>query len=289
MSDYEMNSEAGVSAPISDLLMDATARIGGNSARLDAELLLAHALGHARAWLYSHADEIIAADAIARIEPLIAARAGGVPIAQLLGQRGFWTLELEVTPDTLIPRHETELLVELALAKIPRDGVARVLDLGTGSGAIALAIAAERPLAHVTAVDASQDALAVARRNAEALRLRNIDFTHGDWFASLIGEYFEVIVGNPPYLADDDPHLETGDLRFEPRIALASGIDGLDAIRLIARDAPAHLHHGGWLLLEHGWTQGAAVRELLSAAGLCDVETQRDLEQRDRVTLGRRN
>jgi release factor glutamine methyltransferase len=289
MSDPDTNSGAGGSISVADLLVRAGNRIDGDSARLDAELLVAHALGHARAWLYSHADEIIDADALARIEPLIAARARGVPIAQLLGRRGFWTLELEVTPDTLIPRPETELLVELTLVRIPRDHVVRILDLGTGSGAIALAIAAERPLAHVTAVDASQPALTVAQRNAETLRLRNIDFVHGDWFAPLAEEHFEVVVGNPPYLADDDPHLETGDLRFEPRMALASGIEGLDAIRRIVRDAPAHLQHGGWLLLEHGWTQGAAVRELLSAAGLCEVETQRDLEQRDRVTLGRRN
>jgi len=287
MSDYEMNSEAGVST-VTVLLAHAAARIGGESGRLDAELLVAHALGHARAWLYSHTDEMIGADALARIEPLIAARVRGAPIAQLLGRRGFWTLEIEVTPDTLIPRPETELLVELALARIPRDRVVRILDLGTGSGAIALAIAAERPLAHVTAVDASQPALSVARRNAEALRLRNIDFARGDWFAPVEGQRFEAIVGNPPYIAADDPHLETGDLRFEPRVALVSGHDGLDAIRCIARDAPAHLEHGGWLLLEHGWTQGMAVHELLIAAGLREVETRHDLEQRDRVTLGRR-
>jgi release factor glutamine methyltransferase len=274
---------------IADALARAVARIGGESARTDAELLLAHALGHGRAWLLAHADEAMQADASLRAEALIAERARGVPVAQLLGRRGFWTFDLEVTPATLIPRPETELLVELALARIPRDRVARIVDLGTGSGAVALAIAAERQLAHVTAIDASTDALAVARRNADALRLRNLDFVHGDWCAPLAGQQrYGMIVGNPPYLAIDDPHLETGDLRFEPRMALVSGHDGLDAIRRIVRDAPAHLEHGGWLLLEHGWTQGAAVRELLSAAGLRGVETQRDLEQRDRVTLARR-
>jgi release factor glutamine methyltransferase len=288
MSNSGTNSEAGASARIADLLACAAERIGGDSARLDAELLLAHGIGHSRAWIYSHVDEILAVDGLARFESLVAARASGVPIAQLLGRRGFWTLELEVTSDTLIPRPETELLVELALARIPRDRVTRILDLGTGSGAIALAIAAERPLAHVTAVDASQPALSVARRNAEALRLRNIDFAHGDWFAPVEGQRFEAIVGNPPYIAEDDPHLDMGDLRFEPRMALVSGHDGLDAIRHIAQAAPAHLEHGGWLLLEHGWTQGIAVRDLLVAAGLRYVETQRDLEQRDRVTLGRR-
>ena len=273
---------------IVDLLVHTANRIGGDSARVDAELLLAHALGHQRTWLLAHADDCIDADARMRAEPLIAARVRGVPIAQLLGRRGFWTLEIEVTPDTLIPRPETELLVELALARVSSDCVMRILDLGTGSGAIGLAIAAERPLAHVTAVDTSQPALTVARRNAEALRLRNIDLAHGDWFAPLAGQRFEIIVGNPPYIAQDDPHLEAGDLRFEPHIALVSGQDGLDAIRRIAHDAPAHLQHGGWLLLEHGWTQGDAVRELLLAAGLREVDTQRDLEQRERVTLGRR-
>lgn len=270
------------------MLAHAAARIGGDSARLDAELLLAHALGHARTWLFAHADDGIGADARERMEPLLAARARGVPIAQLLGRRGFWTLELEVTPDTLIPRPETELLVELALARVPRDRVARIVDLGTGSGAVALALAGERPLAHVIAVDASAEALVVARRNADALRLRNIEFALGDWCAPLAEQRFELIVGNPPYLAVDDPHLETGDLRFEPRMALVAGSDGLDAIRRIARDAPTHLERGGWLLLEHGWTQGEAVRDLLIAAGLHEIETQRDLEQRERVTLGRR-
>ena len=278
---------------VDELLSHAAAHIGGDSARLDAELLLAHALGQGRTWLLAHADDVLAADASARIEPLIAARARGVPIAYLLGRRGFWTHELEVTLDTLIPRPETELLVELALARIARDGIGpdrsvRILDLGTGSGAIALAIAAERPLAHVTALDVSEEALIVARRNAATLRLRNVEFVLGDWCATLAAQRYEVIVSNPPYLAEDDPHLQTGDLRFEPRLALVSGIDGLDAIRRIANAAPAHLHSGGWLLIEHGWTQAAAVRELLIAAGLCELETQRDLQQRDRVTLGRR-
>ena len=278
---------------VDELLSHAAARIGGDSARLDAELLLAHALGQGRTWLLAHADEVIDADACARIEPLIAARVRGVPIAHVLGRRGFWTHELEVTPDTLIPRPETELLVELALTRIACDGIGhdrsvRILDLGTGSGAIALAIAAERPLAHVTALDVSEEALIVARRNAATLCLRNVEFVLGDWCATLAAQRYEVIVSNPPYLAEDDPHLEIGDLRFEPRLALVSGIDGLDAIRRIASAAPAHLQPGGWLLIEHGWMQAAAVRELLIAAGLCELETQRDLEQRDRVTLGRR-
>ena len=273
---------------VDELLAAASMRIGGESARLDAELLLAHALGQSRAWLLAHADDVLAADTSARIELLIAARVRGLPIAYVLGCRGFWSHQLEVTSDTLIPRPETELLVELALARIGLDHVTRIADLGTGSGAIALAIAAERPLVHVVATDASEAALTVARRNADALRLHNIEFVLGDWCAALAEQSCEVIVSNPPYIAQDDPHLETGDLRFEPRMALVSGIDGLDAIRRIASDAPAHLQPGGWLLLEHGSAQAAAVRELLIAAGLCEVETQRDLEQRERVTLGRR-
>jgi release factor glutamine methyltransferase len=163
----------------------------------------------------------------------------------------------------------------------------RIADLGTGSGAIALALAHERPRARVVATDASAAALEVARGNADALRIGNVAFRHGDWLAPLAGERFDLIAGNPPYIAAGDPHLGEGDLRFEPGVALASGSDGLDAIRTIVRDVPAHLVLGGWLLLEHGWEQGAAVRALLQRAGFVDISTERDLEARDRVTLGR--
>ena len=204
-----------------------------------------------------------------------------------LSEQGFWTLELEVSPAILIPRPETELLVELALARIPMAAAARIADLGTGSGAIALAIAKERPRAHTVATDASEPALAVARRNAARNRIANIEFRHGDWLAPLAGERFDLIASNPPYIADGDPHLGEGDLRFEPPSALSSGRDGLDAIRCIVRDAPLHLRPGGWLLLEHGWAQGAAVRALLAEAGFSEVETAQDLESRDRTSLGR--
>src|SRR5690606_1219048 len=183
---------------------------------------------------------------------------------------------------------ETELLVELALARIAPGTPARVADLGTGSGAIALAIAGERPQARVVATDASAGALAVARGNVAAQRIGNIAFRHGDWWAPLAGERFDVVASNPPYIADGDAHLAQGDLRFEPRSALASGADGLDAIRRIAADAPAHLRAGGWLLVEHGWEQGAAVRARFESAGFVAVATERDLEQRDRVTCGRK-
>lgn len=257
---------------------------GGESA--DAERLLAHLLGRARAWLYAHGDDVVDAADAQRFAALLARRADGEPVAYLTGRRGFWGLELAVTADTLIPRPETELLVELALARIPAADACRIADLGTGSGAIALAIAHERPRAHVVASDRSAAALAVARGNASALGIGNLEFREGDWLHALAGERFDVIVGNPPYVAADDAHLGEGDLRFEPSAALASGSDGLDAIRTIARDAPLHLRDGGWLLLEHGWRQGAAVRALLRAAGFVDVATARDLENRDRVVLG---
>lgn len=195
------------------------------------------------------------APARARFEALLARRQAGEPVAYLLGRQGFWSLELEVSPATLIPRPETELLVELALARLPAGQSLRVADLGTGSGAIALALARERPQAHVVATDASAEALTVARRNAARLGLGRVEFRDGDWLVPLAQERFDLIASNPPYIEQDDPHLAQGDLRFEPPAALASGADGLDAIRVIVRDAGRHLHPGGWLLLEHGWNQ----------------------------------
>ena len=254
----------------------------------DAALLLAHVLGRSRGWLYAHGDAAVPGSDAARFADLVARRAAGEPVAYLVGTRGFWRFDLAVGPDTLIPRPETELLVELALARIAPQRPVRVADLGTGSGAIALALASERPQATLVATDASAGALGVAGRNARTLGVRNVEFRQGDWFAPLAGERFDLIASNPPYIAEDDAHLVQGDLRFEPRAALASGVDGLDAIRAIAAAAPAHLRDHGWLLVEHGWKQGAAVRALFEAAGLIDVATERDLEQRDRVTIGRR-
>lgn len=255
--------------------------------RVDAEWLLAHALAQSRTWLFTHSGDAVSEQAAARFAALLARREAGEPVAYLTGSQGFWTLELEVSRATLIPRPETELLVELALARIPVDVGSRIADLGTGSGAIALAIAKERPRAVVVATDASIAALEVARRNATRNRIANITFREGDWFAPLAGETFHLIASNPPYIAEGDPHLDEGDLRFEPPTALSSGADGLDAIRRIARDAPSHLVAGGWLLLEHGWDQGTAVRSLLAGTGFIDIETASDLEGRDRVTLGR--
>lgn len=264
------------------LLRDAAGRIDA----LDARWLLAHAAGRSQTWLYAHARDPAPDGVAARFEALVARRAAGEPVAYLTGTRGFWGLDLAVTPATLIPRPETELLVELALARLPA-GDAHVADLGTGSGAIALAIARERPHAAVLATDASVDALAVARENAQALGLPHVRFAHGDWYAPLAGTRFDVIASNPPYIEDADPHLAHGDLRFEPASALSSGADGLDAIRILAAGALAHLAPGGWLLIEHGLAQGAAVRALFGQAGLVEVATARDLEARDRVTLGR--
>jgi release factor glutamine methyltransferase len=270
-------------ATIDALLRHATATID----RVDAEWLLAHALTRPRTWLFAHAGDLVTVDVVARFEALLARRQAGEPVAYLTGSQGFWTLELDVSPATLIPRPETELLVELALARIPVDAETRIADLGTGSGAIALAIAKERGRAEVIASDASTAALEVAQRNAARNGIANVDFRNGDWLAPLAGERFSLIASNPPYIAEGDPHLGEGDLRFEPPTALSSGHDGLDAIRRIARDAPTHLHPGGWLLLEHGWGQGDVVRALLEASGFVDVQTAQDLEGRERVSLGR--
>lgn len=278
-----------------DLVVEGARALPGDEARREAALLLRHVLGVSDAWLVAHADETVDDSHAAAFRALVARRARGEPVAYLTGARGFHELDLHVTPDVLIPRPETELLVDLALARIPGRGEVsaqrhpgyRIADLGTGSGAIALAIARARPDVGVLATDASEAALAIARGNARRLGLPNVDFRQGDWCAALGDTGFDLIVSNPPYIAEADPHLQEGDLRFEPRAALASGADGLDAIRVIVRDAPARLRNGGWLLFEHGFEQGAAVRELLTAHGYTEIFTERDLEGRERVSGGR--
>ncbi|MBD9535379.1 peptide chain release factor N(5)-glutamine methyltransferase [Stenotrophomonas sp. STM01] len=272
---------------VAELLREAAGRLSGADARHEAEQLLLHVLGVERAWLFAHATDAVDPDARQRFELLVTRRAEGHPLAYLVGRRGFWTLDLQVNTATLIPRPETELLVEQALARLPDDDMVRVADMGTGSGAVALSIASERPLATVMATDVLGPALAVAVKNAQAHGLENVWFRRGHWFVALGADRFDMIVSNPPYIAAGDPHLTQGDLRFEPPPALASGADGLDAIREIVAGAPEHLVPGGWLLLEHGWDQGEAIRALLEQAGFVDAQTVQDLEQRDRVTLGR--
>ncbi|GAA0253459.1 peptide chain release factor N(5)-glutamine methyltransferase [Rhodanobacter caeni] len=267
------------------LLAAATQQLGD---RAEAELLLLHAVRQPRSWLFAHAGDDIDMDVQTVYGELLERRARGEPVAYITGSRGFWSLELEVTPATLIPRPETELLVELALQRLPRDSACAVADLGTGSGAVALALASERPRCRVIATDASEAALAVAARNAARLGIGNVVFAQGDWMAPLGDARFELIVSNPPYIEAGDVHLARGDLRFEPATALASGRDGLDDIRRIVATARQHLLPGGWLLFEHGWNQGDAARALLEQAGYTDVFTAQDLEQRDRVS-GARN
>lgn len=271
---------------IRELLSSATSS-GEVEARHEAEMLLGHALGTSRAWLFAHSDLQPTVAVCEHFSQLLSARRGGEPVAYLIGRRGFWTLDLAVTPDVLIPRPETELLVELALARIALDADSSVLDLGTGSGAIALAIASERPRARIVATDASAAALAVARANAQRLEILNIEFLQGDWYAALDGHRFDIIVSNPPYIADGDAHLGSGDLRFEPATALVSGADGLDAIRILAAGAARHLSAQAWLLLEHGSDQAAGVRALLEANGFCAVQSALDIAAHERVTLGR--
>lgn len=268
---------------VRDWLTRAAARLDEGR---DAEWLLGYVLQQDRAWLFAHATDPLPCEQARVFEQLVTRRAQGEPVAYLTGHQGFWSLDLCVTPDTLIPRPQTERLVEQALARLPAGTAATVVDLGTGSGAVALAIASERPLAQVVATDASRAALAVAQTNARRLGLHNVSFRQGDWLAPLVGQRFDLIVSNPPYIETGDDHLQQGDLRFEPARALASGPDGLDALGIITTDAADHLTPGGWLLLEHGWHQGEAVHALLRKAGYAAVTTVKDLGQRDRVTLG---
>ena len=259
-----------------------------DSPHLDAEVLLSHALHKPRSYLRAFAEVDVDAEIEQAFALLVARRAAGEPVAHLTGQREFWSLPLQVTADTLIPRPDTELLVEQALEHIPANADWRIADLGTGSGAIALAIASERPRCHIVACDLSTAALAVARANAQRLNLSNIEFRHSDWCSALAeDEKFEMIVSNPPYIRAADPHLKQGDVRFESRLALVSGEDGLDAICLILEQAKQHLLSSGWLLLEHGYDQGPQLRELFSEAGYADPQTLQDSGQNDRLSLAR--
>jgi release factor glutamine methyltransferase len=261
-------------------------KLDASTARIEIQSMLQRALGVNRAYLLAHAPEKPAEAAAAAYRMLFERRMAGEPLAYILGEREFFGLNFKVTPATLIPRPETELLVELALQRIPEKAACRVLDLGAGSGAIALSIAHERAHAVVTAVDASLEALRVARENGVRLGTHNVQFLHGDWYAPVSGMRFELIVTNPPYVADNDPHLRQGDLRFEPATALASGADGMDDIRRIVAGARAHLEMGGWLLLEHGYDQSERVCDLLKQSGFSAVSTWPDLAGIGRVSGG---
>ena len=272
-----------------ELLERARATLGASSEDplLDSQVLLAHVMGCDRSWLYGWPEHVPDTPQIQQFERLVAQRKAGHPIAHLTGEREFWSLCLGVSHDTLVPRPETEDLVEIALGlDLPPD--ARVLDLGTGSGAIAVALATERRGWQITAIDASAGAIDVARHNAELFGLSNIGFLLSDWFAALPAHRrFDLIISNPPYIAMGDPHLTRGDLRFEPQQALVSGIDGLDAIRHIVDTAPAYLEPGAWLWLEHGADQGGRVAALLRQRGFGEVRSHRDLAGHDRHCGGR--
>ena len=262
-----------------------------DSAQLDTELLLCHSLNVDRTWLKTWPDHQPQPADIAQFELLFKRRLNGEPVAFIIGTQGFWSLELCVSPDTLIPRPETELLVETAL-RLDLPTNSQVLDLGTGTGAIALALAAEQPLWQVTGVDIQPKALALAERNRQLHQLDNLSIYQSDWFSALATARpqpetgFDLILSNPPYIEADDQHLFEGDVRFEPASALVSGVDGLDDLRLVIGQSCSFLRQGGWLMVEHGHNQGAAVRELFSAAGYHSVETRVDYNRLDRISLG---
>lgn len=272
---------------IASLMKQASIQANGGLSRVDVEYLLSYFLNKPRSWLYAFSEHLLSDEQVIEFQSLLQRRINGEPIAYITGRRGFWSFDLRVSSDTLIPRPETELLVELALARIRPDQASRVLDLGTGSGAIALAIAQERQNAVVTALDFSEAALQVAKRNAVELKIRNIEFIQSNWYAELVDQRFDVIVSNPPYIETEDTHLQQGDLRYEPQSALVSGVDGLDDIRIIIAGAIEHLNPKGRLLIEHGWHQGDAMRQLFADAGFVEIQTEQDLGQRDRVTMGR--
>lgn len=278
------------SQTVSDALHTATMLLSrvSPSARLDAELLLEYVTGLSRTSFRSNPERELPVNAGWSFQQLVKRRSKGEPVAYIRQQQEFWSLLLEVSPAVLIPRPETELVVERALAHIDKSQSARIADLGTGSGAIAVAIASERPSATVAAVDASKDALEIASRNIGRLQLTNVSLLHGSWFAPLAGRRFDLIAANPPYIGQDDPDLAPDVRRHEPTMALISGVSGFEALDLIIREAPAHLDSGGWLVLEHGWKQAEAVRLRLVSQGFVHVRSHADLAGHERVTEGQR-
>ena len=273
---------------IGSVIADAERKLAGSgSARLDAELLLAKLLGAGRAHLYAYPERPLSVLAAIRYRRVIDARARGVPLAYLAGSHGFWSFEIAVNPNTLIPRPETEHLVETALALIHTHGLRTVADLGTGSGAVALALKREVPALEVFATDISPQALAVARRNAKALGLSGIKLLRGHWCRALPKRRFDLIVSNPPYVASDDPRLRAGEIRFEPLIALDGGRDGLEAIRSVIAGAGGRLQTGGWLAIEHGADQRQPIETLFRAHGFRSLQCIRDYAGHERVSVGR--
>lgn len=259
------------------------------SARIDAEVLLCYALKKDRNYLYSYPEASLTTDEKDLFESLINKRLEGIPIAYLVGEREFWSLQLKVNSSTLIPRPETELLVELSLEALKSKKEAHILELGTGSGAISLALAKERPELQILAVDKSKEALAVAKFNADNYQLNSIEFAYSDWFKEIDSKQsFDLIVTNPPYIADNDPHLKEGDLRFEPLTALASGTKGLDDIEQIIKEALSRLNIGGSLLIEHGFSQKLAIQSMLKDYGYKKIESWKDWQGLDRVSGGKR-
>ncbi len=265
-------------------------KLSAGEARIEAQALLCSALGGvSRAWLIAHDQELPSRIQAETFSNLLQRRLAGEPVAYILGAREFFGLNFRVTPEVLIPRPDTETLVEAALEKIPENESCRVLDLGTGSGAIAIAIAINRPQSRVSGVDRSPDAVRVANENARLVGAGNVDFQVSDWFSAIVNSRYDFIVSNPPYIAADDPHLSQGDLRFEPITALASGTDGLDDIRHLVREAPKFLAPRGWLMLEHGYDQAERVTQLMRAAGFSEVRSAADLAGILRVTLGQKH
>lgn len=274
---------------IKEQLIQATQQLQAcsDSARLDAELLLLFVLNKPRSYLFAYPEAELGTEHQAQFQALLEQRQQGKPIAHLIGQREFWTLNLKVTPDTLIPRPETELLIETVLELFPNQNQAlQILDLGTGTGAIALSLASEYPHAHVTTCDISKTALLVAQENAQQHKLKNVQFLQSNWFSTIdSSSSFDLIISNPPYIPKQDQHLQQGDVRFEPLSALASGEDGLDDIRMITKQAQNYLKPQGWIMLEHGYDQGKQVPALLKECGFKAVTLKQDLMGNDRMTI----
>ena len=273
---------------IKELLSNACLKLTGPDARQEAELLLEACCSISRSQLFSHPEKILTEEQSRLFNTALQRRLSGEPLAYITGSRGFWDMELKLSPDVLIPRPDSECLVEQALARIPLETDWQIADLGTGSGAIAIAIARERPRCTITATDISEAALDIARQNSATYAAENIMFASGSWGQALGTGVFNMIVSNPPYIRAGDPHLQQGDLPAEPLIALISGEDGLDDIRLIISESESYLRPGGWLLLEHGYDQAGEVTELLMAAAYSEVFTQKDYAGNDRVSGGRK-